>query len=239
LAGLGDRVSSWLESDGDKARAAMSAYGGLRELPYRDRGGIGDRVPLLQRGDKRRIEGRVDGTLGRGVEGTMAMLMVGEVVKTGQYGNQERSWKPFTIATAKVPRAKQFLPLLICQERGGLRVLEGVEDKLLHEGQRRVTLESVAFDERYELFVGEETDQNWLLQLFSPSFIVWLTETAPHGFAFEYGGGTVLASFDGYQMETEQLDALREALVTVVHNMREQVVEALGRNPARSDQPKA
>lgn len=229
MADIKIRVGSWLTDDSDEARAAMAAYGSARELPYRDKGGIGDATPLLKRGDKRRIEGRVDGTFAKGVDGTMAMLVVGEVTNTGRYGNKERTWKPFTVATAKVPRAQQFIPLLICQERGGLRVLEAAEDKLLHAGQRRIALESTAFDQRYELFVGEETDQNWLLQLFSPTFILWLTEKAPPGFAFEYGGGTVLASFDGYQKTVEELDTLREALVTIVRAMREQVVESLGR----------
>lgn len=227
------RLGSWLTDDADEAREAMQAYGVARDLPYRPKGGIGDATPLLSRGDKRRIEGRVDGTFAKGVEGTMAMLVVGEVTSTGQYGNKERTWKPFTVATAKVPRAQQLLPLLICQERGGLRVLEAAEDKLLHAGQRRVPLESTGFDQRYELFVGEKTDQNWLLQLFSPTFIVWLTEKAPPGFAFEYGGGTVLASFDGYRKTVDELDTLREALVTIVRAMREQVVEALGRAPRK------
>lgn len=234
MADLGDRVASWLESDADKARTAMSAYAPERELAYQERGGIGSDTPLLRRGDKRRIEGRADGVLGKGVEGTMAYLMVGEVVNTGEYGNKKRSWKPFTVATTKVPRASRFLPVLVCQERGGLRVLEGVEDKLLHSGQRRIALESTAFDERYELFIGEEADENWVYQLFSPSFIVFLTEKAPHGFAFEYGGKTALTSYDGYQLEQDKLDSLREAHVTVVRNMREQVVEALGRGPAQT-----
>lgn len=209
----------------------MAAYGAARELTYQARGGIGDATPLLRRGDKRRIEGRVDGTLGKGVEGTMAMLVVGEVVKTGQYGRQERVWKPFTVATCKVPRAKQFIPLMICQERSGLRVLEAAEDKLLHSGERRITLESTAFDNRYELFVSQNTDENWLRQLFSPTFIVWMAEKAPKGFAFEYGGGQVLASFDGHKRSIEELDGLRDALTFIVRAMRTEIVESLGRAP--------
>ncbi len=235
MPSFGERVGSWLESDADKARAAMSAYASGGDLEYRDRGGIGDETPLLRRGDKRRIEGRADGVLDKGIEGTMAYLMVGEVVKTGEYGNKERSWKPFTVATTKVPRAARFMPLMICQERSGLRVLEGAEDKLLHSGQVRVPLESTAFDERYELFVSQIADQNWVRQLFSPSFIVFLTEDAPKGFAFEYGGKTALTSFDGYHYEPERLDALRAAHVTVVGTMRKEIVESLGRNPKPPD----
>lgn len=154
---------------------------------------------------------------------------MGEVVKTGQYGNKQRRWVPYTVALTKAPRAKQFIPTLACRPRSGLRVFEGVEDFLLHRGMVRLQLESVAFDERFELFVSEQHDANWVRQLFGPSFIVWLTNEPPKGFTFEYGGDTICASLEDHRDSTAELDGLIGGLEGVTRAVREQVFEKLGR----------
>ena len=154
---------------------------------------------------------------------------MGEVVKTGRYGNKQRRWVPYTVALTKAPRAERFIPTLACRPRSGLRVFEGVEDFLLHRGMVRVQLESVEFDERFELFVSEQHDANWVRQLFGPSFIVWLTHEPPEGFTFEYGGGTICASVEDHRNTAEELDALVDGLRGVTRAVREQVFEKLGR----------
>ena len=60
---------------------------------------------------------------------------------------------------------------------------------MLHRGMVRIELESVAFDERFELFVSEQHDANWVRQLFGPSFIVWLTHEPPEGFTSSTAAG--------------------------------------------------
>jgi len=154
---------------------------------------------------------------------------VGQVVKEGRYGNKRRHWIPYTVALTKAPRAKQFIPTLACRPRSGLRVLEGAEDFLLHRGLVRVELESIEFDRRFELFVSERHDANWVRQLFGPSFIVWLTHEPPDGFAFEYGGDTICASLQGHRDSAADLEALLAGLEGVTRAIREQVFEKLGR----------
>jgi hypothetical protein len=207
----------------------LSAYAEAHGLLYRPQGGLGTGPPLLRRGDRRRVEGRADGQLSKNVKGTLAHLTVGEVVKQGRYGNKRRSWTPYTVALTKVPRAQPFLPQLICRPRFGLQALEGVEDALLNRGRRRIELESAAFDDRWEVFASDEHDANWLRQLFSPTFIVWLTEEPPEGFSFEYEGGVLLANLEGHRRGFDDLDGLRKGLIGVTRAMREQVVERLGR----------
>ena len=156
-------------------------------------------------------------------------------MKTGRYGNKQRRWVPYTIALTKAPRAQRFIPVLACRPRSGLRLLEGVEDLLLHRGLVRVMLESAEFDERFELFVSEQHDANWVRQLFAPSFIVWLTHEPPEGFTFEYGGGTVCASLEDHRNDPAELDGLIGGLEGVTRAIREQVFEKLGR--AKRPQP--
>ena len=151
------------------------------------------------------------------------------MVREGRYGNKKRIWMPYTVALTKAPRAQQFIPTLACRPRAGLRLLEGAEDFLLHRGLVRVQLESVAFDERFELFVSEQHDANWVRQLFGPSFIVWLTNEPPEGFTFEYGGGTICASLEGHRTSAGELAALIDGLTGVTRAVREQVFEKLGR----------
>ena len=156
------------------------------------------------------------------------------MVKTGRSGNKQRRWVPYTVALTKAPRAQRFIPTLACRPRSGLRLLEGVEDTLLHRGLVRIELESTAFDERFELFASEDHDANWVRQLFAPSFIVWLTHEPPEGFAFEYGGGTLCASLEDHRDSPEELVGLIDGVAGVTRAVREQVVEKLGRIKRRA-----
>ena len=133
---------------------------------------------------------------------------MGEVVKTGRYGNKQRRWVPYTVALTKARGPSSSSRRSRCRPRSGLRVFEGIEDALLHRGLVRIELESTAFDERFELFVSEQHDTNWVRQLFAPSFIVWLTHEPPEGFAFEYGGGTICASLEDHRDSPEELAEL-------------------------------
>ena len=175
------------------------------------------------------MSGRADGELAKNIKGTLAHYTLGEVVKTGKYGNKQRRWLPYTVALTKAPRAEQFIPALACRPRSGLRVLEGVEDVLLHRGIVRMELESVEFDERFELFVSEQHDANWVRLFFGPGFIVWLTHEPPEGFAFEYGGGTICANLEDHRDSHAELAGLLGGLEGVTRAIREQIFEKLGR----------
>ena len=175
------------------------------------------------------MSGRADGELAENINGTLAYYTVGEVIREGRYGNKKRRWVPYTVALTPAPRAQQFIPTLACRPRSGLRVLEGAEDFLLHRGLVRVELESVEFDERFELFVSEQHDANCVRQLFGPSFIVWLTHEPPEGFTFEYGGGKICVSLEGHREDATELEGLIDGLTGVTRAVREQIVEKLGR----------
>ena len=63
------------------------------------------------------------------------------------------------------------------QRRSGFRFMDSAED--VFRTRQRVELESEAADKRYEIFIGKDDDMNKARQIFSPTFIVWLTDHAP------------------------------------------------------------
>jgi hypothetical protein len=88
-----------------------------------------------------------------------------------------------------------------------------------------VTLESEALLDKYEIFATKEQDANRLRQLFSPTFIVWMTETAPDKFAFELVDGTLCCYVSGHKENAAELDAVAAATGAVGARLREEALE--------------
>jgi hypothetical protein len=103
-------------------------------------------------------------------------------------------------------------------------VLEGFED-VFRRSRKRVALESEALDDRYEIFAHESQDANWLRQLFSPTFIVWLADSAPKKFAFELVDGTLCCYVNGHKKSTADLDIVCQASAAVATRLREEASE--------------
>jgi hypothetical protein len=116
-----------------------------------------------------------------------------------------------------------FVEEIYCQRKSGLRALEGLEDAF--RTKQRLELESEALDKRYEIFVSPNQDSNWMRQLFSPTFIVWLTESAPKKFAFELVDGTLCCYVNGHKKSAAELDTMSSAAATVAKRLREEAAE--------------
>jgi hypothetical protein len=112
-------------------------------------------------------------------------------------------------------------------------VIGRAAEALVH-GHDRLDLESAELDSRYRIYVSPDSNSVWVRELFSPSFIVFLLERAPRGFAFEYVSGTLCVSLVGRRTLTEDLDALRDATVELVGRLRAEIRESLGSSPGRS-----
>ena len=224
---LGDLLEDVFGDSSEETAAALRAYAAERGLELTDRHGLPDATPLLRSGDRRRADFRLDGELAKNTQGSMALFTTVDIYHD-EKGRRHRSFSHYTVAIARIPRAQKIFPRLICQRRSGLRALDGFEDKVMHSGLRRVELESEAFDERYEVFIGEKSDPNPVRQLFSPTFILWLAETAPEGFAFEYCDGVLCANVEGHTTEAAKLDGLRDGLLEVVAALREEAREDFG-----------
>ncbi len=188
------------------SRSADDLLRGLRRAPRADprpgRGRLPPATPLLRKGDDRYAERTLPGPIGEGVEGTLALYTYEEETRDSD-GNQQTNYYRYTVGLVEVPECAGFVPELYCQRKFGLRALEKFEDAFRGD-KERVKLESESCSTKYEIFATKEQDAIWLRQLFSPTFIVWLTEAAPEKFAFELVDGTLCCYVSGHKENAER-----------------------------------
>jgi hypothetical protein len=176
-------------------------------------------TPLLRKGDDQYANRTLTGEFAPGCDGLLALYTYEEQT-TDSNGNRQTNYHRFTVGITDIAECVEHVPELYCQKRVGLRSLEGLED-VFRRSKRRVTLESEALGDRYEIFVRKDQDDIWLRRLFSPGFIVWLTESAPDKFAFELVGGTLVAYVPKHKEDAADLDAIAAATGAVAKRLRE------------------
>lgn len=212
----------WLTFNVADSRAAddfFHVYAKKRDLTLGGRTSLPPTTPLLRKGDAQYAERTLTGELAPGVSGILAIYTY-VTESTDSNGNTEKTYHPFTLAMTDVPECVAHVPELYCQRKSGLRSLEKFED-VFRTSKQRVKLESEALDDRYEIFSAKGQDAVWLRQLFSPTFIVWLTESAPDKFAFELVGGTLVAYVRGHKEDSADLDKVGAATAMVAGRLRE------------------
>jgi len=210
-------------ADSQAEDAFFAAYAGQRGLTLAGRGPLPPATPLLRKGDDRYAERSMAGPLADGVDGVLALYTY-EDETTDSEGNRQTNYYRYTLGLAQVSECADLVPELYCQRKSGLRALEKFED-VFRGSKERVKLESEALDERYEIFVREGQDANRLRQLFSPTFIVWLTDEAPKKFAFELVDGVLCCYVHGHQEKAAALDGMRTASAAVARRLREESQE--------------
>ena len=220
----------WVLASGRAKEDFLNAYAGARGLARQGRGGLEPFTPLLRRGDSRYATERMTGPLAGVEPGTLAHYTYEEHT-TDSEGKRETTYYHFTVGICAVPESAVKASELYCQRRFGFRFLDGFEDAF--RTKQRVEVESEAMDKRFETFADANADQNWLRQLFAPSFIVWLGEHAPENFAFELVAGGLVTNTKGHLDSAAELDAFCEATAAVAKRIREESLEApVGGTPA-------
>lgn len=207
-------------ADSRAEKAFFAAYAAQRGLELSGRGTLPPATPLLRRGDARYAERAMRGPLADGVEGVLALYTY-EVRRADGEGGRRVERHRYTVGLVEVPECAAHVRELHCRRRVGPRVLTRLEDAL-RRSLKRVAFESAALEERYEIFTGRGQDEVWLRQLFAPSFIVWLAESAPEKFAFELVGGALCCCVNGHRKSAAQLDELRAATAAVAARLREE-----------------
>ena len=187
------------------------------------RGRLPQATPLLRKGDDRYTERTLTGPIAEGFDGTLALFTYEETTRDSD-GDTQTNYYRYTLGLVEVPECIPFVPELFCQRKFGLRALEKFED-VFRGNKERVTLESEALLDKYEIFASKEQDANHLRQLFSPSFIVWLTDSAPEKFAFELVGGTLCCYVSGHKENAAALDAITAATGAVAARLRDEARE--------------
>ena len=210
-------------ADSKAADAFFASYARERGMELGGRGPLPASTPLLRKGDDRYAERTLSGPFAEGVEGILALYTY-EEESTDSKGNRTTNYYRYTVGMVDVPECGEFVPELFCQRKFGLRALEDFED-VFRRSKQRVKLESEVLDEKYEIFAGKEQDQVWLRRLFSPTFIVWLTDEAPKKFAFELVDGVLCCYVHGHEQKAAELDTMRAASAVVSTRLREEALE--------------
>jgi hypothetical protein len=209
-------------ADSRSEQAFFDFYGSKRRMTVSGRQPLTPATPLLRKGDDRYAERVLDGPLGDRVDGRLALYTY-EEESTDSDGDRQTSYYRYTVGMTEVLECADFVPELYCQRKFGLRALEKLEDAFRRK--ERVKFESEALDDRYEIFVHAEQDHNLLRQLFSPGFIVWLTDSAPDKFAFELVNGYLCCYVNGHKKKAAELDEMRAATAAIATRLREEAVE--------------
>ena len=210
-------------ADSRAEEAFFRAYAQGHGLELGGRAPLPPTTPLLRKGDDRYAERTLSGPFADGVEGILALYTYEEESRDSD-GNKETNYYRYTVALVPVPECVDLVPELYCQRKFGLRALEGFEDAF-RGSKERVNLESAAIGDKYEIFAGKDQDAVWLRRLFAPTFIVWLTESAPEKFAFELVGGTLCCYVSGHKKKAEELEEIGLATAAVAKRLREESLE--------------
>ena len=163
----------------------------------------GPLTPLLTKGG--RMQPAFGGSLLDGTDGVLAAYEYGRFA--------------YNVVFTQIPESQPFVPRLQCERRG--RITDDT-----HYGfevrNSRLWTESERLNERFKVAVSPFQDDNWLRQLFAPTFIDWLAESSPGDFSFELAYGSLLCSVEQDAPDEAGLAALWEAGATVAQRIRDE-----------------
>ncbi|HTU15185.1 MAG TPA: hypothetical protein VMF31_08305 [Solirubrobacterales bacterium] len=219
LIGLG--IAFWI-ADHRAEEAFFDAYAQSRGLTRSD-ASLPELTPLLRKGDSRRTDELFTGPLNDEFEGSLALYTFTEESRDSD-GDKTETHYPFTVVMISIPETARHVPELMLQRKSGLKALEKFEDAF-RRNHERVTLESEAMRDRYEIFVRKEQDAVWVRRLFAPSFIVWLTETPPEKFAFELVDGNLCAYVPKHRDDAAGFDEMITVGTAVAKRLRGESAE--------------
>jgi hypothetical protein len=178
-------------------------------------------TPLLAAGDRRRFENTMEGPLFGKLGGPPCLLAhyTYEIVHEHEEVEFRRP-AHFTVCAIDVGAPlMRFSGLYLRPRLSGLKL----DHDWLARGPKpqRVELESVHFDERYELFRTADQDEVALRELFSPSFVVSLAEN-PLQPGFECKAGTLVVFVQGHQDSGARLTMLLDTARSITRRATEQ-----------------
>jgi hypothetical protein len=214
-------IVCWIKAVSGAENDFFNAYADERGMTRTEVGQLPGSTPLLRKGDENKAEEILEGPLGDGANGTLALYTYTDVWYD-KNGRHETDYH-FTVSMIDLPECRQRLPELYANRKFGLRVFEKLED--VFRSKERVKLESEKLDEEYEIFSAKEQDQNFLRQVFSPTFIVWLTDEAPEKFAFELEDGVLCCNVKGHKKGATELDGMRASTSHIAKRLRDEIRE--------------
>lgn len=219
---VGLLIAFWI-ADHRAEEAFFDAYAESRGLTRSD-AELPELTPLLRKGDSRKTDELFTGPLNEEFDGSLALYTYTEESRDSDGDKTETNY-PFTVVMISIPETVQHIPELMLQRKSGLKALEKFEDAF-RGNHERVTLESEAMRDRYEIFVRKDQDAIWVRRLFAPSFIVWLTDTPPEKFAFELVDGNLCAYVPKHRDDVDGFDEIIAVGTAVAKRLRDEAIPA-------------
>lgn len=182
-------------------------------------------TPLLAAGDRQRFEHTMEGPLFGSQGGPPCLLGHFTYEISSEVNDDVTVWRPhqFTVCAIDVGAPLvRFRGLYLRPRLSGL----GLERDWLKRSPRpeAVELESARFNELYDLRRANDQDELALRELFSPSFVVWLSEH-PLRPGFEVKAGTLVVFLSGHEESEWKLTLLHEAAREIARRLDKQVGE--------------
>jgi hypothetical protein len=199
----------WREASRLAARDFFAGYALDHRFNFSERMSLMETTPLLGAGDRRHCENYMEGPLDDVDDVSVGLSHY--VFETREDRSDRRNrpiavYTPhgYTIAVVDLPRAMRVFPGVFLSRRGGFF---GRDEWLDRPSLQHVELESSELANRYELLVRNNQDRGRLLELFKPSFQIWLGQL-PFQIYFEYSGGTLVVYVPKRLKEGHELDSM-------------------------------
>jgi hypothetical protein len=228
LAPVGVAVATLIMADTSARRLAaadfFTGFARRHDFTYTDSLELLEATPLLGAGDRRRCEHYMEGALSPDLPGVRVGMAhyTYEVSseRTDRRGRTIESWTPyrFTICVVDLQNAIGSFPGVFLSRRRGLLGRIGGDTWLDYHRMRPVELESSTLASKYELYVRRSQDDTRLLELFKPSFQVWLSEL-PVELCFEYSGGTLVTYLYKHAGDATSLEILLASTASIAERI--------------------
>jgi hypothetical protein len=209
--------------------ALIERWASGRRLTYASQG----EVPLVTPGIFR------NGTTGPVIEGELPGGGPGTIAlqrhSSSKYGAAHQ-----TICLTEIPESIAFLPELWCRD-AGYRHTRGytLGTQGFEKDWTNFEFESIKVNRKFAIQAPPEMDENWMRQLFSPTFIDLLAERTPKDFWFELIEGQLCTYLPGPAKGADQLDNLWELTSEIAERIRRECLEeeSVGRRDAAVETP--
>ena len=175
-------------------------------------------TPLLSAGDRQRFEHTMEGPL-HGKLGGPPCLLGHYTFETRHESENVTVYRPHPFTVCAIDVGAPLVRFRGLYLRPRISAL-GLDHDWLDRAPRpeRVELESVRFNEIYELRHARDQDQLAVRELFSPSLVVSLTEN-PLRPGFECKGGTLVVFIRGHEESSGRITMLLETARTIARRI--------------------
>jgi hypothetical protein len=160
-------------------------------------------TPLLQAGEQRKTLINLKGQFTSELRGEISVY---------SYKTEQGKEKKFTVASIELPKSTTSFPQLIIHldpniaEKYGSSYHNDFKEKRVTYS--KVEFESQRMNQLYDVWLSSRCDHNALRRLFSPSFLIWLTEEIPIQVNFELNSGFLSIFVEPAITDAHQLDYL-------------------------------